>query len=95
MVTSKPQIVEYSVSTLRPFAGTLGGDVCDVLPCKVEISAQFMNGKDALAWERGVRQELEALASASPAPTHTHDCNITGQEIYDRLVRYLRIVGKL
>lgn len=66
-IRSKQRIIEYSISTTRPYAGTFGGDVYDVLPCRVELSVQFLSGKDALEWERRVRDELEAMASGSEA----------------------------
>ena len=69
--TTDPQIVQYSVRTNRPFAGMISGDVYDVLPCEVAITAQFMKGKDALEWERRVRAELEDLAGASVDATAT------------------------
>jgi hypothetical protein len=64
-MTSKPQIVSYEWETTRPFAGTLGGDVYDVLPCEVRFKVQFMRGKDCLEFERRVRDELERMAGVS------------------------------
>lgn len=56
----KTGLIEYSVRTNRPFAGALGTlESYDVLPCEVEISATFQRGKDALAFERKVRDMLE------------------------------------
>ena len=53
-------VIEYDWRTKRPFAGALGtSETYDVLPCEVEFSVKFADGKTALEFERMVRGWLE------------------------------------
>lgn len=54
-------IFRYDVNVEREFAFTLGGESFDVLPATVRINVMFGSGKDALEFERKVRDILESV----------------------------------
>jgi hypothetical protein len=58
-VSPKHPVIEYEWRTRRPFAQTLGGPNYDVLPCEVEFSVTFKDGKTELEFEKMVRGWLE------------------------------------